>query len=40
MSGKLGGRGWCPWEAILAHTKTLSRNAIKLLLLFIPKGPF
>lgn len=31
---------WCPWEAILASTKALSHNAIKLLLLLIPKGPF
>lgn len=31
---------WRPWAAILVHTKALPHNAIKLLLLFIPKGPF
>lgn len=35
-----GESAWCPWEAILTHTKALSQNAIKLLLLLIPKGPF
>lgn len=34
------GRKWRPWEAILAHSKALSHKAIKLLLLFIPKGLF
>lgn len=31
---------WCPWAAILACTEALSHNAIRLLLLLIPKGPF
>lgn len=34
------GRKWRPWEAISARRKAPSLKAIKLLLLFIPKGPF
>lgn len=35
-----GKRVWRPWEAILKYAKAPSHNAIKLLLLFIPKGAF